>query len=589
MATPEVNIGILPTKITKPPRTDLVLGDLHGNPMLMLFPLIKEGAITGISKEDYQKLWAFYEALGDDKLYDIAPPITDAQKEAINGPIRGFLDIIKKADFSNLNYLTLIGDILGDRGNNDFLMLQLLKILKDKGVEIDYKKSGITFSNHDAWFISIFPLDPHDPASMAKIDQALDMFKGGQDSSLVNLLKSIKAGAISVEEVNELVKEVYLPSLKLFDYGFAEDGRPILNNHAPIGLGQINAFIDHYGLPIDHLTEENTKGTAGYKRIANAFDAINTAFQNQEANYDKLFSDKRTVKERVNEFEKNDPWKALIWNRFDGQNPDGSKNWNCVEGDLIRPSHIIFNAGHDSGERDAGCMPENVRCVDGGLGKPKGGGYTISGKPVKGKINKEGEYHVLLPDRIFRSPEAAKAYRNRKKIDPPGKDPKGKKRIPAAGIKGKGLHTGSEYKFDIDQIKDTCEDHDNLTFDEAKQEIAVQLAEKKVAKIEIQENAKGGNDLVTDSEEEACIQAMADILAAQPDVKCVNITHDDPDRAKAIKVMKIAASELLKNDKPFKITDRPDIKVEDLGLDSAQMEKLNDLNAALAARPAVGR
>jgi hypothetical protein len=119
--------------------THVSVGDLHGNALKLIYTLIEEGVLE-LSEEEQESSAHIYIKLRD--IYN--KPINELRVD----DLAKFQDIINKAKVNKNKAVTLIGDELADRGNNDYFTLLVLQKLKEEQVNIE-----IMLSNHSVEFI----------------------------------------------------------------------------------------------------------------------------------------------------------------------------------------------------------------------------------------------------------------------------------------------------------------------------------------------------------------------------------------------------------------------------------------------------
>ena len=107
--------------------THVSLGDIHGNALKLMYILIEEGVLK-VTSEQYATLHRIYMI-----------PVIKLTKE----DIKDFENIVSILPINPQKAITIIGDELADRGNNDYFTLLILKKLHKAGLNID-----IMLSNH---------------------------------------------------------------------------------------------------------------------------------------------------------------------------------------------------------------------------------------------------------------------------------------------------------------------------------------------------------------------------------------------------------------------------------------------------------
>lgn len=238
---PVKNLFRCPDPLRRLNVTQLTFGDLHGNAIKLLYLLVRFG-ILKITPQNYMKLVSAYQKGAEAKLSDI----------------QYFKLILFRAEIPNDLKITirLIGDILSDRGKNDFFTLLILEKLFKNKVSFE-----ILFSNHDAVFLKKY-------ADNFPIFFDEDLIY--PDESYQNMLALISKGLIRKEAVFRLIESVFLPSLKLISYTKDLEKRIIyLFSHAPVGLEIVRELARHYRVPFRVDTLE---------ALCSTIDAINVEF-----------------------------------------------------------------------------------------------------------------------------------------------------------------------------------------------------------------------------------------------------------------------------------------------------------------------
>lgn len=130
--------NITPVPLT--PNKHITIGDLHAHVLKMLQFLIVEGVLE-IKDDDYRAAVGIHQ-----KLVHIAQRRLYPTHEEFLRIKRQFEGIMARATVKRVDGLLVrfLGDMLGDRGPNDFLILAVLRRLKEAGVPIE-----ILASNHD--------------------------------------------------------------------------------------------------------------------------------------------------------------------------------------------------------------------------------------------------------------------------------------------------------------------------------------------------------------------------------------------------------------------------------------------------------
>ncbi len=280
--------------IMAPGTLEIIIGDLHGNFLKLIYTLMREGVISGISKEDYKSLGKLLK-----KPYD---KITAADQ-------RKYSEIIDKIiiDPSSKIKLTLIGDVLRDRGPSDSFTLELIAKLTtapgNKKLEMD-----IIWSNHDFAFFrwyqkiqsdpsfqiikeledayekksrSLFSIDFGPPPELVNLRKKLYNFQQtldtGQENSNEAVCRQLREGLLSTTQFEKWAN-VYFSKLKLFSHSKAinSDGSSFekIKMHAqPNGL---QVLQDTATWLLTHSSEFRVSDTDNRGILT---DAVNKEFQ----------------------------------------------------------------------------------------------------------------------------------------------------------------------------------------------------------------------------------------------------------------------------------------------------------------------
>ncbi len=228
------------------PFETVTAGDMHGNAMKLIYILIKEG-ILRISEDQFKTLWQIYET---------------PRRHLTAQQIERFKAILSEGEYTKVCALRLIGDLLADRGRNDWFTLQVLQAMQEH--EIDFE---IDISNHDMGFIDYMcgQRPHHSPR---------DSLNG-----LQYLVISSDIRQVNKEAVKDLYERVYLKHLKALSYHFDPDGNPPITifTHAPVGLETVAGVARELAVTFDESTPT---------LLAASIDRINAEFTERMQRYD---------------------------------------------------------------------------------------------------------------------------------------------------------------------------------------------------------------------------------------------------------------------------------------------------------------
>ncbi|MFI4919269.1 MAG: Dot/Icm T4SS effector Wip [Legionellales bacterium] len=195
-------------------KIQITLGDIHGNAIKLLHILIATKVVTNVTGKQYSHLV---------QLYNKAP------KQLTTGYVTLFNKLLEAIQFSPTVAVRLLGDVLADRGSNDYWTLRLLWKLIQAKVPIE-----ILLSNHDLEFIHAYENQAFFEPNSGMSDST------GPYSSMCNMQTLIDKALITREEVLTMINTIYKPSLKILSYTLDKTTNEItIYSHAPIDLNTI--------------------------------------------------------------------------------------------------------------------------------------------------------------------------------------------------------------------------------------------------------------------------------------------------------------------------------------------------------------
>ena len=271
--------------------THVSVGDLHGNALKLIYILIEEGFLK-LNKEQYDILHDIYlKSAVDRKKSRYTNAIIQETCSLTKQDIETFEKIISNAQVDSSRALTLIGDELADRGNNDYFTLFVLQKLKESHCNVD-----IILSNHSMAFMAASTAYQFDGEELITPTTSLD-----------NMKFFLKQGLIKEEAIRTIVANSYLPMIKAINYTVSLDGQITLFSHAPIGLETIEALANKFKIPYK-------EGTS--LELLQTIDAINQAVSNNFQNISYEFiNDGAHKSNKVVPVPTSNPIKRLVWNR----------------------------------------------------------------------------------------------------------------------------------------------------------------------------------------------------------------------------------------------------------------------------------
>jgi hypothetical protein len=218
------------------PSTLLMIGDLHGNAMKLIYFLICYGVMELEDPNDYGTLWKIYNRpingstpthlLADDYLASLR------EDKAV------FEKILNAATIKQPKLITFIGDELSDRGKNDLLTLMTIKMLEEHQVN-----TAFMLSNHSVLALQSFIAQK---ALTAKLGQ-------GQERSIWNLWHLVRMGVVTPDEIKDLAF-YWKQNIQLIGYLKTEDKQLTLFTHAPVGLDTIQKIAEKFDVQYDDAT-----------------------------------------------------------------------------------------------------------------------------------------------------------------------------------------------------------------------------------------------------------------------------------------------------------------------------------------------
>jgi len=223
--------------------TQITIGDMHANAMKFIYFLVRNG-IADISQDDYKILAQIYEK-GTENL-------TAADIETFNTIINDL-----KINPHDIKEILLVGDELGDRGENDWFILKIIDRLRQAYPAL---KTNILFSNHGLEYIAA--------CEKTDLPLAATYALAAQSQSLSNLQKLIDKKLLSRDEVDQINVRAYYPSLKLVSYAIEGD-KITLFTHAPSDIKQLAKLAKILKVSFDDTTLD---------KLATSIDGLNAAF-----------------------------------------------------------------------------------------------------------------------------------------------------------------------------------------------------------------------------------------------------------------------------------------------------------------------
>lgn len=211
----------------------LSFGDMHGNALKLLHILIMTNAGRfPHEKKDmlYRQFMCIYHLTQDD--WDRR---TDIEAKELMNIMDQVIDQLVVSDQMNLR---LIGDLLADRGSNDYFTLRLIQ----KCIEKNPAAFEILLSNHDIEALVRHFNDQPLSNERYSIHERYSN-QDDQTQSMENLHYFLRRGLVTPGRVNDLFNP-YLSALKLVAYDLPSRNNPndlMIHSHAPVN--PINIFM----------------------------------------------------------------------------------------------------------------------------------------------------------------------------------------------------------------------------------------------------------------------------------------------------------------------------------------------------------
>ncbi|KAH9256905.1 hypothetical protein BASA81_004726 [Batrachochytrium salamandrivorans] len=223
LGTRGVNLCHLPVPVREHKATqEITIGDLHGNAMKLVYFLVSEGVLRGLTDQEFSRMCAIYHS-------------------TISTSTREFYDLLHHRGgkiASNHPTIRLLGDEFADRGTNDELTVMVLEKLLSEG---DPSKVQVLLSNHGYEFYS-YDQDDH----MARLQFKL-LSGEKQHASFSNSLHTFHRTVKDKSRAKRVLAMLYKHSLKLVSYS-VRDGGMLIFTHAPIGLETLQLFARDFSL-----------------------------------------------------------------------------------------------------------------------------------------------------------------------------------------------------------------------------------------------------------------------------------------------------------------------------------------------------
>lgn len=255
------------------------LGDLHGNPLKLLFFATLIGAVV-ISPADYKLFADLYEKGLVSQSGDTLVPNTDN--------VAQFNQLLQRIEVNPNTKIRLIGDELADRGRNDYFTLKLINRFIEKGAELE-----IIYSNHSYCLLKhietaiataegenqSFDMDLFRTTLEKDPGEDLGTKEEGFTRSMHGLIESVRAGAVDAGEVLNLYRK-YKRCVKAFSYDYNQEGNLVVYSHAPTD------FMQHiYGTFVEFSSKMNPEQL---ERLKPVFEKVRASQTPELSDADKI-------------------------------------------------------------------------------------------------------------------------------------------------------------------------------------------------------------------------------------------------------------------------------------------------------------
>ncbi len=360
----EVNLLHFPSSVVEgdsDSRSEITLGDLHGNALKLVHFLVREGVLR-VSKDDYYN-WV--------NLYRLESAENKTQLKEIH--LSSLNDWLQRVEVVKVGpKVRFLGDLLCDRGANDYFTLKILEKLVTGGRKIE-----IILSNHDLGFLYFYQALKTTPLPFSKDPFADLNVRVAPNLSLFRLIHLITRYPSLKDEVQNIVKSVFLPVLRLFEIGTDRArGQITLFSHAYVGLEAISALSEIMGdtpcsiellqhdltlkacvLRMNSKLQEQFRSESGISSFLDLLRSESDIFDRHNASPPGELGDVQTPDQMF-------PLHYAVWNREPGS-PDHFRS-------VIRPKSI----GHYTAKYVHGHVGEIVPISEGNLDTHLGKGQS---------------------------------------------------------------------------------------------------------------------------------------------------------------------------------------------------------------------
>lgn len=326
----------------------LVIGDLHSNPLKLIYTLIERG-ILNTETVDYDRLVTLYQQIA--QLHEQID-LELNHDNSLGGHLSQFQAALRTLKVNSCYVDTfkvvLLGDELADRGANDYLVLLLLNTLREGGINYE-----ILLSNHGAEALFAFEFMKFGDAFEAEF---LAIPK--QYQSLLNLNVLINRGLINKEDLYQIYHLSYRPFLRIMTtFTHLKDSKQtMICSHAPIDLNIISKLGQVLvGESFSLLPTNTDPSELSSSEIRKLIESINLEFLNRlECGELNSIFEKRKSHSDTGYF-----LNTLIWNR-----DLRILKTDLIDGDVFVDGRrdLVFIHGHMNAESN---WPHNLISLNG--------------------------------------------------------------------------------------------------------------------------------------------------------------------------------------------------------------------------------
>lgn len=329
------SLQISPEAVNIPQNAVVTFGDVHANPVYILYLLKITGTIDMVDSV-YSKFMEIYnhesnhifnnlkrEDSSGRTYLEIDPVISLGKKN-----IKDFEENLKNVQFYSGKTLRFLGDEFADQGANDYFNIKLFEALFLNNIDFE-----AIISNHTLQILHYFEnLGKGEKERMRLVEPPTSWLRLLQfiDTPIdKNAPNDINNRVLNAEEVKKLFKQVYLSRLKLLSYEIIDDETIHYFTHAPVPINVIEQIAKRMGVIFKNGT---------VRELANTIDAINDKFRTHLEKGDACslwteedpnFYDRDSKEWEVKDNGKaNYPLASLIWNKNETFKPQLYKHKN---------------------------------------------------------------------------------------------------------------------------------------------------------------------------------------------------------------------------------------------------------------------